>query len=31
MGNGVIYREAKDLRSPISGENKCATDDGNAK
>ena len=30
MGNGVIYREAKGLRSPISGENESATDDGNA-
>ena len=30
MGNGVIYREAKGLRSPSSRENRCATDDGNA-
>ena len=30
MGNGVIYREAKALRCPSSGENKSATDDGNA-
>ena len=28
---GLLYREAKGLRSSISGENKSATDDGNAK